>query len=178
MRLAALALLLCLGEARALQVQALDVRREGGSYHVAVNVLIEAPQPRVQAILSDAAALPKLDPSIKAVRATPMGEGQRIESELEQCLFGFCRDLLHVQQVVAVEGEIRAETLAEPGSSFKSGAARWQLAAEGAATRLIFTARTEPDLWLPPVIGPAALMMQLREKTLASLQVLEQLARE
>lgn len=175
--LALLTLALCL-PAQALQVQTLEVTHDASVYHVVVDVLINAAPARVRAQLLDVGSLPQLDPSVKAVRATQEAGGMRVESELEECLFGLCRRLLHVQQVQADGDEISAQTLAVQGSGFKSGIARWQLKAEGEGTRLIFTADTEPDLWLPPLIGPRALMHRLRDKTEASLQALERLARE
>lgn len=154
------------------------VGRDDTVYHVVVNVLIDAAPERVRAQLLDMRALTKLDASVKTVRASEMTGGLRVESELEECFLGFCRHLLHVQKVTTQGNEISAETLAAPGSSFKSGIAHWQLTAEGQRTRLIFTADSEPDLWLPPFIGPMVVMQKLREKTQASLEVLEQLARE
>ena len=175
--LALLTLALCL-PAQALQVQTLEVTHDASVYHVVVDVLINAAPARVRAQLLDVSSLPQLDASVKAVRATQEAGGMRVESELEECLFGLCRRLLHVQQVDAGGDEISAQTLAVQGSGFKSGIARWQLKAEGEGTRLIFTADTEPDLWLPPLIGPRVLMHRLRDKTEASLQALERLARE
>ena len=166
------------GLAQALQVNSLVVSRDQSVYHVVVDVLIDAAPERVKEKLLDMRALPLLNPSVKAVRFSAEAGGQRVESELEECLFGFCRHLLHVQQVELHGNEISAVTLVVPGSSFASGVAHWQLMPEGEGTRLIFTADTEPDLWLPPIIGPAALMKQLREKARASLTVLEQLAHE
>lgn len=171
----------CLGlpmAAQALQVHTLDVSRNAGVYHVLVDVVIDAPPERVRAKLLDMQALPLLDPSLKAARATPLPDGLRVESDLEECLFGICRRLRHVQKVVVSGNEITAETLPVAGSHFKSGVAHWQLMPQGQGTRLLFSADTEPDVWLPPVIGPRTVMKQLREKTLASLQVLEQLAHE
>lgn len=164
--------------ASALQLETLEVSRSQSIYHVVVNVWIDAAPARVRAQLLDVNALPKLNPSIKAVRSTADVDGQRVESELEECLLGFCRQLLHVQLVKSEGNEITARTLDVPGSSFSSGVAHWQLSAERAGTRLIFTADTEPNIWLPPIIGPRLLMRQLREKTLTSLQVLERLARD
>lgn len=180
MRRTLVGLLLCLSSANALalQLETLEVSRDDSVYHVVVNVLIEAAPERVRAQLLDVGALPQLNPSLKSARATEEAGGVRVESELEECLFGICRRLLHVQQVVARGNEITAQTLAVQGSSFRSGVAHWQLTAEGAGTRLLFTADTEPDVWLPPIIGPSALMRQLKVKTLASLQNLERLARE
>jgi len=173
-------LLLCVSSANALalQLETLEVSRDDTVYHVVVNVLIEATPQRVREQLLDVNALPQLDPSLKSAHASEEAGGMRVESELEECLFGICRRLLHVQQVVARGNEITAQTLAVQGSSFKSGVAHWQLTAEGIGTRLLFTADTEPDVWLPPIIGPSALMRQLKMKTMASLQSLERLARE
>lgn len=173
-------LLLCAlaSPAPALQLETLAVSRDDGVYHVVVNVLIDAAPARVRALLLEASTLPLLDHSVRSARATEAAGGQRVESQLEECLFGICRHLLHVQQVTASGNEITAQTLAVPGSSFRSGIAHWQLTAEGQGTRLIFTADTEPDLWLPPFIGPRALMRHLREKTETSLYALERLARE
>ena len=162
----------------ALEVQTLEVSRDEGVFHVVVDVLIDAAPARVRAKLLDVEALPELDASVKAVRATPLADGLRVESELEECLFGICRRLLHVQKVQSAGDEISAETLPVAGGSFKSGIAHWQLKAEGQGTRLLFTADTEPDLWLPPLIGPPVVLKHLREKTLHSLQALERLARE
>ena len=171
-----LCLLSC--DVAALEVKTLAVTRDRTIYHVVVDVLIDALPERVRTQLLDMQALPKLNPSVKTVRASALADGLRVESELEECFFGICRALLHVQQVTTRGNEIEAQTLSVPGSSFKSGIAHWQLAAEGQGTRLIFTADTEPDFWLPPFIGPVLVMQQLREKTQASLAVLEQLARE
>ena len=178
MRCIALMLLALCAPVQALQVQTLEVSREETVYHVVVNVLIDAAPARVRAQLLDVSSLPQLDPSVKAARASEEAGGLRVESELEECLFGFCRRLLHVQKVEAHGDEITAQTLAVQGSSFRSGIARWQLRPEGAGTRLIFTADTEPDVWLPPLIGPRVLIKHLREKTQASLEALERLARE
>ena len=175
--LALLTLALCV-PAEALQVQTLEVTHDDSVYHVVVDVLIDAAPDKVRAQLLDVGSLPQLNPSVKTVRATEEAGGLRVESELEECLFGFCRRLLHVQKVETRGDEISAQTLAVQGSSFRSGIARWQIRAEGGLTRLIFTADTEPDLWLPPLIGPTALMRRLREKTEASLYALERLARE
>lgn len=169
---------MCALQASALQVSTLDVSRDEGVFHVLVNVLIDAPPARVRAVLLDTSKLVQLNPSIKASRASPAGDGQRVELQLEECLLGLCRQLLQVQRVEAHGNEITAETLPVEGSGFKSGIAHWQLTAEGTGTRLMFTADTEPDLWLPPFIGPRAVMKQLREKTQASLETLERLARE
>lgn len=175
-----LALLLAapVGAAEALQVNMLTVSRDDTVYHLLVDVLIDAPPARVRERLLDVSVLPQLDPSITAARATEETGGRRIEAELKNCLFGICRKLLHVQRVKTRGNEITAVTLPVAGSSFKSGVARWQLTSEGQGTRLLFSADTEPDLWLPPFIGPRVLMHRLREKTLASLMTLERLARD
>lgn len=172
--------LLCLlpFAADALQVHTLVISRDQTVYHVVVDALIDAPSARVRAQLLDIQSLARLDPSVRDVRASDEADGQRVESKLEECLFGFCRTLVHVQLVQASGNEITAQTLAVPGSSFKSGVARWQLTPQGQGTRLLFTADTEPDLWIPPFIGPPALMRQLEAKTRASLHTLEQLSRE
>lgn len=164
--------------ASALQVDVLEVSRDQSVYHVVVDVLISAPPERVRTTLLDVNALRQLNPSIKGAHASQEPDGLRVTSELEECLFGFCRQLLHVQKVQTQAFEITAETLTVPGSSFKSGIARWQLTPQGQDTRLLFTADTEPDVWLPPVVGPRMVMKQLREKTLASLHTLERLASE
>jgi len=83
-----------------------------------------------------------------------------------------------VQKVQASGNSIHAQTLAVQGSGFRSGSAHWQLEAEGSRTRLIFTADTEPNLWVPPLIGPPTVIRHMREKAGQSLQNLEQLARE
>lgn len=164
--------------ATALQINSLDVSRSGGVYHVQLDALLDAPLAQVRATLLDASAMLQLDPSLKSATATEEGDGLRVQSEVEECLFGLCRRLLHVQRVQASGNSIRAQTLAVLGSGFRSGAAHWQLDAEGERTRLIFTADTEPDLWVPPLIGPARVIRHMREKAEKSLHNLEKLARD
>ena len=175
-------LLVLLGAAplgvRALEIDTLDVSRSQGVYQVQLNALIDAPLPRVRAVLLDASAMLQLDPSLKSATATEEADGLRVQSEVEECLFGLCRRLLHVQKVQASGNSIRAQTLAVQGSGFRSGSAHWQLEAEGSRTRLVFTADTEPNLWVPPLIGPPTVIRHMREKAEQSLQNLEQLARE
>lgn len=172
------ALCICSLPVRALQTDVLEVSRDAGVFHVVVNVLIDASPALVQAVLLDTSKLSLLDPGVRATRVRAEGDGQRVEMDIHECLFGFCRQFLQVQQVEVRGNEITARTLPVEGSGFRSGIAHWQLSAEGEGTRLIFTADTEPDLWLPPLIGPRVVMKQLREKTLASLETLERLARE
>lgn len=164
--------------AAALELTTLAVTHDGPVYHVVVDVRLEAPLPRVRATLLDVQALTQLDPSVTAARSAPMEGGTRVESEIEECLLGICRRLLHVQRIEAQAHAISAQTLVVPGSNFRSGIAHWQLTAEGEGTRLVFTADTEPDLWVPPWIGPPLVINKLREKTRSSLEKLEQLARE
>lgn len=179
MRLLLVLLLAALaGAAEALQVNTLAVSRDDTVYHLLVDALIDAPPARVRERLLDVSVLPQLDPSITAVRAIEETGGRRVESELKDCLFGVCRKLLHVQRVEVRGNESTAVTLPVAGSSFKSGIAHWRLTPEGQGTRLLFSADTEPDLWLPPYIGPRAMMHRLRDKTLASLMTLERLARD
>lgn len=162
----------------ALEIRTLDVSRSEGVYQVQLDALIDAPLPRVRAVLLDASAMLQLDPSLKSATATEESDGLRVQSEVEECLFGLCRRLLHVQKVQASGNSIRAQTLAVQGSGFRSGTAHWQLDAEGERTRMIFTAETEPNLWVPPLIGPPTVIRHMREKAQLSLQNLEQLARE
>lgn len=164
--------------AAALQIDVLEVSRSNSVYHVQVDAHIDAPIERVRAILLDSSAMLQLDPSLKSATSTPEGDGLRVQSEMEECLFGVCRRLLHVQQVQASGNSISAQTLAVQGSGFRSGMAHWQLSAKGAGTRLLFSADSEPDLWVPPFIGPPALIRHLRAKAEKSLHNLEQLARE
>ncbi len=179
MRLLLAIVLACLAaNASALSINALHVTRDQSVFHIVVDALIDADAAAVRAQLLDSNALPQLNPNVKRVRASTEADGERVESELEECLFGVCRRLLHVQKVTTAGNEIAATTLAVAGSSFKGGSARWQLTPVAEGTRLIFTADIEPAFWLPPFIGPRLVMQQLRADTLIALQALERLAHE
>jgi len=174
---AGLVLATLLPQAQALDIARLDVTHARGEYRIAVVAQLDAPADAVRAVLLDADTLKALDPTITALRLKPQADGSlRAECEQYECVAGFCRQLLQVQAVTVAAEVIEARTLAVPGGSFKSGQVRWTLNAEGRATRLTIEAASEPDIWLPPFIGPKLMVQHLREKTSASLARLEQLA--
>ena len=173
----ALLLLAATLPAEALEVRRLDVRHEGRAYYVETEALIDTPPATVRALLLDTQAMPRINPSVRRVSQRETASGQEVDALLEECFLGFCQTLRHVQ-AVRVQGDvIESTTLPVEGSGFASGTARCELHAEGAGTRLVFRSRSEPAFWLPPFIGPLAVMRQLKAKARLSLENLERLAR-
>jgi hypothetical protein len=62
--------------------------------------------------------------------------------------------VVQVQDVTLLAGHVIEAVILPEFSDFRSGLARWQLTARGAATQLEFSNSFEPDFWVPPVIGP------------------------
>jgi ribosome-associated toxin RatA of RatAB toxin-antitoxin module len=153
LRLLGLGLLLpCLTQAGTIQDS--SVSREGDSYSLLVNALIEAPPAQVYRSITDFSNLPAINPSIEesAVLASK-GKRHRVHSVIKVCILVFCKRVEQVQDVTLVDSRTIVAVMVPGAGDFRTGEARWKLTADGVATELLFTETFEPDFWVPPVIG-------------------------
>jgi hypothetical protein len=157
-----------------------DVERRGAAYHVSLDAMVDAPLPRVFAVLTNFAKLPALNPAIVAVseQASPGGHGERVRSVLESCIWFFCRKVVQVEDVIEPDAHTILARIVPGLCDFKSGWSDWRLTAQGARTHLHYEASRIPDFWIPPLIGPWIVAQTLRSQLEASLPVLQRLANQ
>jgi hypothetical protein len=173
-------LLAAAAPAFAAEVNAIAVSHSGASYTIAFDAVVDAPAPRVYAVLADYARLGKLNPVITAisVEAAPAGGAERVRSEIKTCIWFFCRKIVQVEEVTESDpGMIRARIVPGTGD-FESGSCFWRISGDGPRTRLHYEATRVAAFWIPPVIGPWAIKRTLHEQLESSIVLLERLANQ
>lgn len=172
--------LLCALPARAAEIETLEVSRSKNLILVRSEIVLDAPQDRVFAALSDYDRFSSLSSRYKESRfIEPAPDGSpRVYTLIEGCVMFFCRELgRYARLELKPNVEIRAR--AEPGlSDVKYGYELWRLEPVGERTRVIYTHDMEPDFWVPPVIGIWAIRRVLRADGEEAAARLEALARE
>jgi hypothetical protein len=164
----------------AAEVQTLTVSHREAVYQVQLEARVAAPPAAVWATLTDFPRLHRLSPALQLSQDLgPDPEGHRlVHTRSHICVWIFCRDLEQVQRMRPGPGwRLQAETLPESGD-FRSGRMVWRLAAEGAATRVQFSARLQPAFRVPPLLGPLVVQRGLRGYALEALEGVERAARE
>lgn len=153
------------------------VERRGEHFIVHSEVLIQVPESRVRAILTQYENLPQVNPGIKAVQIlTRRGNGQvRMRVVSEVCILVICLDYAWVQEVRTLPDNDIEAVIDPAESSFKEGEARWRLVAENGGTRLVFSADLVPSFWFPPGIGPLIIKHKLAREVLETALEVERL---
>jgi hypothetical protein len=153
----------------AADIQSLQVTRDNGRYHVEMQVRLHAAAPAAYAAFTDPARLAAINPAVQKVQVLeqPAEDRARLYTEVRVCAMLYCKTLHQVQELRYAPrpdgGDLRAEVLPEQ-SDFRYGHASWSFRAEGAETRMRFSAELEPGFWIPPVLGPWLVERSLREE--------------
>ncbi len=157
----------------------LVVEYSGGVVSVIMDASIDAEKSNVERTLDNYENLQLLIPVVTESQALPADDPQatRVRSRIKGCVWFVCADLGHVMDIRTDDQDNRVgETLAEL-SDFESGTARWRLDAEGETTRVQLDAELEPDLWVPPMLGPYLLERKIRQQFTTGIVRLEQAAK-
>jgi len=138
----------------AAEIMHTDVVREDARYHVAFDVLLDAPTERVWQRLTDYDHLDRLSDTVVETRVlTSEGNKRRVLIVLRPCVLIFCRRIQRTVDVTLLpDGQILS--LADPtNSDFRFSLERWQVQAEGQRTRLRYWAEFEPNFFMPSLLG-------------------------
>jgi hypothetical protein len=132
------------------------VTHDGSEYYLSITARVDAPLAVVYQSITDFTNLAAINPSIEEsqVIASPGSDRFRVRSVIRVCILIFCKRVVQVQDVTLVDSRTVVATMVPGDGDFRAGLARWELAADGAATELYFTEAFEPDFWVPPLIGP------------------------
>lgn len=155
-------------------IERLEAEHDDGRYTVSFEVVLDAPRERVWRIMTDYDRLPRVSKIITESRVLKQTDANRhrVGVTLKACVLIFCKT---VERTVDIEARPQNEILVaeDPADSdFRYGREHWLIAAEGAQTRLNYTAELVPDFFIPPLIGPLVVKHFLRrEIRLTALEV-------
>lgn len=155
-------------------IELLETTHADGRYTVSFEVVLDADRAKVWQIMTDYEHLPRVSKIITESRVVKQQDANRhlVGVALEACVLIFCKT---VKRMVDIEARPQTEILVTevPGQSdFREGDEHWRVVAEGAKTRLHYTAELVPDFFIPPLIGPVVVKYFLRrEIQLTALEV-------
>jgi carbon monoxide dehydrogenase subunit G len=161
------------------QLIRLEVEQKNDVYDVYVEMDVDAPVEAVLAILTDYEQLNRLSDSIidSKIIHSRNENVVRVETQIENCVLFFCMDIKKVEDVTEDKnGRIMASVVAD-SSDFRSGHATWEVKSTARGSRVIHTARLQPDISVPSWMGAAIVKSSLRQELRQSFENLECLSR-
>jgi polyketide cyclase/dehydrase/lipid transport protein len=169
-----------MGIASAAKVDGITVTYQNDQFEIVFDAVVDAPAPRVYAVLADYARLGKLSPVITAISVdvAPTGRGERVRSVIKSCVWFFCRQIVQVEDVMEPDGNTIVAHIVPDAGDFKGGSCFWRVTNEGPRTRLRYEATRIAAFWIPPLIGPWAVKRTMREQLESSVDILERLANQ
>jgi hypothetical protein len=161
--------------------QDVQVRFDGERVEFSLDVVLHAPAAELHRVIHDYDRMSLVFPLVVSSGVlADHGDGRRrVRADMEGCVLVFCRRLRHVLDVRQPdEGWSRAVSVPR-ASDVRAGHFRWRTdALDAERTRFRFSGWVEPDVWIPPVIGPVAVRRMVHRSLVDALPRLEQAARE
>jgi hypothetical protein len=159
----------------------LQVRFDGARMDIHLDVVLAAPEAGVIAAIHDYERLELIFPLVvDSGIERDFGDGvQRVRAHMEGCVLFFCRRLDHVLDVRRAPGRgAWSSAQSVPAlSDVRAGHFSWRTeAVSRRQTRLVFSGWVEPDVWIPPLIGPPVVRRAVERQFRESLPRLERVA--
>jgi len=141
-------------------------------------MVVHAAPEYVHAALTDYPHVYRFTPTIveSEVLPSPDKEAVRVRTRIEDCMACFCVDLVSVADIwERPSGDLRVVVVPEL-STFRSGSAEWRIRPHPGGSHVVYEARMEPDIFVPPVVGPYFVKKTLLRETLTAFARLERMA--
>ena len=155
------------GAAGAFEIEHSETRYADKRYQCDLNVRLDAPLDKVEAILRDYEKYPLLDARILQARVIdrPAPNVATLETTLRFCMGWFCRNVNRVERVEESQHALAAS--ADPSrSDVKYGETRMQLSAgEDGGTIVHYRTSITPAFWIPSVVGRRWMLRTLQDAT-------------
>jgi len=151
---------------------------QSGTYRIEVDALVNVPEPRARALLTDYNHLGRINEAIEVseILTTRRPGDYRVRTVTKACVWFYCKRIHQVQDVIeSDDGSVTAMVIPAQ-SDFRRGYARLVLWQEPVGTRVLIRSEVEPDFWIPPVIGPWLIKRKLRSEALETVHNLERVA--
>ncbi len=155
------------------------VEYDGDVYDLSVVAFIDAPPDQVLNALTNYQQLSQVNPDIieSEILLVYSPTRHRVRSLLKVCILIFCKHIRQVQDVTQVNDRVIEAVILPENSDFEYGIARWELVAQGDATRMHFDAQFRPAFWIPPLIGSWLVKRKLVQEITVSTFMIEASAR-
>jgi hypothetical protein len=155
------------GTAAAFKIEHSETRYADRRYQCDLNVRLDAPLDKVEAILRDYEKYPALDGRILEARVIerPAPNVAMLETKLRVCMGWFCRNVSRVERVEESQHALAAT--ADPSrSDVKYGETRMQLSpGENGGTLVHYRTSITPAFWIPSVVGRRWMLRTLEDAT-------------
>jgi hypothetical protein len=163
------------------RILSVEVTSAAGVYHVNSTAHFSSSLASVYAVLSDYGGLHRLSDivteSVVLPERAPDG-GPRVRTALKGCVLFFCRTVIRVERVQAVQGRIITSHVEPALSDFREGFTEWRFRPlPGGGTEVTLRMRIVPDFWIPPVVGPPAVRRKLESEGRTTVLEINRLAR-
>jgi hypothetical protein len=156
-----------------------DVARAGPEYIVTLDAVVTGKHRRLFQLVTDYDHWPQLNGAIRESEMIRSDEEfhHTVRSVTHACIMFFCRDIIHLQDIVELENVgIDARTVPDQ-SDFRQGTVRWRIEPlDQEHSHISVYAHLEPDFWIPPLIGPWIVKHVLRREAAETIESLERLA--
>jgi hypothetical protein len=156
-----------------------QARYQQGRYVLSFEVVLDANLDKVWLIMTDFEHFPQVSRSIVESRIIEqVSENRhRVGIRSKVCILFFCQTVKKTSDVQTTPKTDIVNVSDPAQSDFSYSVERWRLLAEGAKTRMFYTAEMEPNFSIPPVIGPWLVKSFLIEEIKATAMQVEALAR-
>jgi hypothetical protein len=166
--------------AGAFEIEHSETRYADKRYQCDLNVRLDAPLDKVEAVLRDYEKYPSLDTRILQARVLerPAPNVAVLETTVRVCFGWFCRNVTRVERVEEEEHGLAAT--ADPSrSDVKYGETRTQLSRDGNGGTLVhYRTSITPGFWIPSVVGRRWMLRTLEDATGDLFMNVEMKARE
>jgi hypothetical protein len=153
------------GATCAFEIEHSETRYVNQRYQCDLNVRLDAPLERVEAVMRDYEKYPALDARILQARVIqrPAPNVVLLESTLRMCLGWICRNVHRIERVE--ESQHALSATADPGrSDVEFGETRLQLTkGEHGSTQVRYSTSITPGFWIPSVIGRRWMLSTLED---------------
>ncbi len=151
-----------------------EATHDDDRYKLTFEVVLNAGRDKVWNIMTDYNRLPRVSKVIVESRILKKEDENRhrVGVTLHACVLIFCKTMNKVVDILARPRDDIVVTGVPALSDFRYSVEHWQVSAEGANTRLHYSAEMVPDFFVPPLIGPLMVKYFLkREITATAIQV-------
>jgi hypothetical protein len=155
-----------------------EAEHDNGRYTLSFEVVLNAARDKVWQIMTDYDHLMRVSKVIVESRILKKEDENRhrVGVTLHACVMIFCKTMNKVVDIQARPKDDIVVTGVPALSDFRYSVEHWQVSAEGANTRLHYTAEMVPDFFVPPLIGPWMVKYFLKREIAATAIQVEALA--